>query len=36
MTVFSVAIYFWAVRVALPTEKIEALLRSGAGAEEPA
>jgi hypothetical protein len=31
---FSVFIYFWAMRVALPAEKIERTIRSGAG-EEP-
>jgi amino acid transporter len=30
VTAFSVAIYFWAMRVALPTEKIEALIERGA------
>jgi amino acid transporter len=32
---FSLAIYYWAMRVALPTEKIEQLISSGAGAEAP-
>jgi amino acid transporter len=36
VTVFSLAIYFWAQRVALPADKIEALTRRGAVVEEPA
>jgi amino acid transporter len=33
---FSLAIYWWALRVALPTGKIEDLIRHGAGSEEAA
>ena len=32
---FSLAIYFWAMRVALPTEKIERLIDDGAAQEAP-
>ena len=32
---FSVAIYYWALRVALPTEKIERLIDEGAAQEPP-
>jgi amino acid transporter len=32
---FSLAIYFWAMRVALPTEKIERLIDDGAAQEPP-
>jgi hypothetical protein len=34
---FSLAIFYWALRVALPTDKIQRLVDSGAAvAEEPA
>jgi amino acid transporter len=33
---FSLAIYFWALRVALPTERIEETIAGGAAQEEPA
>ena len=36
VAVFSVAIYFWALRVALPTERIEETIAGGAAQEEPA
>jgi len=37
VAVFSLAIYFWAVRVALPTDRIERLIRHGAAlSDEPA
>jgi len=37
VTVFSLAIYFWALRVALPSEKIQQLVdRGGSVTEEPA
>jgi hypothetical protein len=36
VTVFSLAIYFWAQRVALTADKIEQLTRRGAMLEEPA
>jgi len=36
VAVFSLAIYYWALRVALPTGKIQQLVdRGGAVAEEP-
>jgi hypothetical protein len=36
VTVFSLAIYAWAMRVALPLEKIEQLIERGAAEEPPA
>ena len=36
VTAFSLAIYFWAQRVALPADKIEQLASRGALLEEPA
>jgi amino acid transporter len=36
VAVFSLAIFFWAMRVALPTHKIEQLVTRGAASEEPA
>lgn len=36
VTAFSLAIYFWAQRVALPADKIEQLASRGAELEEPA
>jgi amino acid transporter len=36
VTVFSLAIFFWAQRVALPADKIERLARRGAVVDEPA
>ncbi|HEY6691973.1 MAG TPA: hypothetical protein VI006_03930, partial [Solirubrobacteraceae bacterium] len=35
VAVFSLAIFFWAMRVALPTHKIEQLVTRGAASEEP-
>ena len=35
VTVFSVGIYAWAQRTALPAERIERLIRAGAAATEP-
>jgi hypothetical protein len=32
---FSLAIYFWAMRVALPAEKIEQMVGAGVAAEAP-
>jgi hypothetical protein len=32
---FSLAIYLWAMRVALPAEKIERMIEGGARAEAP-
>jgi amino acid transporter len=36
VTAFSLAIFFWALHVALPTDKIQQLVRGGAAYEEPA
>jgi hypothetical protein len=36
VAVFSLAIYAWAMRVALPAAKIERLIRNGALSEQPA
>jgi hypothetical protein len=36
VALFSLAIYFWAMRVALPAEKIEAMIEGGAAQEESA
>jgi hypothetical protein len=36
VAVISVAIYLWALRVALPTEHIEETIAGGAAQEEPA
>jgi hypothetical protein len=36
VAVFTLAIYYWALRVALPTEKIQELIRSGAAQPDPA
>ena len=33
---FSLAIYFWALRVALPTQRIEETIADGAAQGEPA
>jgi hypothetical protein len=35
VALFSLAIYFWAMRVALPAEKIERMVGDGAGQEVP-
>jgi hypothetical protein len=35
VALFSLAIFFWAMRVALPAEKIERMVGDGAGQEEP-
>jgi amino acid transporter len=35
VAVFSLGIYFWALRVALPTDRIERLVSAGAGRDEP-
>jgi len=32
---FSLAVYFWAMRVALPAEKIEQMVENGAAQEAP-
>jgi hypothetical protein len=36
VAVFSLAIFVWAMRVALPTDKIERLVTRGAASQEPA
>jgi amino acid transporter len=36
VTAFSLAIYYWALRVALPADKIEQLIRRGAMSDDPA
>jgi hypothetical protein len=36
VTAFSLVIYYWALRVALPTDKIQRLVESGGGDEGPA
>jgi hypothetical protein len=35
VALFSLAIFFWAMRVALPAEKIERMVGDGAAQEEP-